>query len=187
MFRVLVVLATILAVSGVALCALTHVLSLVGVVPRFWVRSFAVALLAVFPIGGLAIFLVIRVGRTYGLWGSRLDLFIAGRAPQWLRRVGTGVLLYGMIHFVVFCFVGDPESTSATHISADGLRGRRVVLRDVHPGLHGRAPRSEDHRGGRRVTPAGAVTGAGPARKKRSRGPRARRGSGSPARSCRFG
>ncbi len=50
-----------------------------------------------FPIGGLAIFLVIRVGRTYGLWGSRLDLFIAGRAPQWLRRVGTGVLLYGHI------------------------------------------------------------------------------------------
>lgn len=116
MFRVLVVLANILAVSGVALCALTHALSLVGVVPRFWVRSFAVALLAVFPIGGLAIFLVIRVGRTYGLWGGRLDLFIAGRAPRWLRRIGTGVLLYGMIHFVVFCFVGTPESTSATHI-----------------------------------------------------------------------
>jgi len=115
-FRVLVVLANILAVSGVALCALTHVLSLVGVVPRFWVRSFALALLAVFPIGGLAIFLVIRVGLTYGLWGRRLDTFMARRAPRWLRRVGTGVLLYGMIHFVVFCFVGGPESTSPTHI-----------------------------------------------------------------------
>ena len=113
-FRVLVVCATTLAVSGVALCALTHVLSLVGVVPRFWVRSFAVALLAVFPIGGLAIFLAIRVGRTYGLGGSRLDTFIAGRAPRWLRRVGTGILFYAAIHFVVFCVVGSPES--ATHI-----------------------------------------------------------------------
>ena len=115
-FRVLVVCATTLAVSGVALCALTHVLSLVGVVPRFWVRSFAVALLAVFPIGGLAIFLAIRVGRTYSLWGHRLDTFIARRAPRWLRRVGTGILFYAAIHFVVFCFVGTPESMSATHI-----------------------------------------------------------------------
>ena len=116
MFRGLVVLATILAVSGVALSALTHVLSLVGVVPRFWVRSFAVALLAVFPIGGLAIFLVIRVGRTYGVWGSRLATFIARRAPRWLRRVGTGVLVYAAICFVVSGFVGAPENAGATHV-----------------------------------------------------------------------
>jgi hypothetical protein len=115
MFRGLVVLATILAVSGVALSALTHVLSLVGVVPRFWVRSFAVALLAVFPIGGLAIFLVIRVGRTYGVWGSRLATFIARRAPR-LRRVGTGVLVYAAICVVVPGFVGAPENAGATHV-----------------------------------------------------------------------
>jgi hypothetical protein len=115
-FRVLVVCATILAVSGVAVCALTHGLSLVGVVPRFWVRAFAVALLAVFPMGGLATFLAIRVRRTYGLSHSRLGTFMARRAPRWLRRVGTGILFYAAIHFVVFCFVGSPESTSATHI-----------------------------------------------------------------------
>lgn len=74
------------------------------------------ALDAVFPIGGLAIFLGIRVGRTYGLWDSRLDTFLARRAPRWLRRVGTGILFYAAIHFVVFCFVGSPESVSATHI-----------------------------------------------------------------------
>ena len=93
------------------------------------------------PIGGLAIFLVIRVGRTYGLWGSRLDLFIAGRAPQWLRRVGTGVLLYGMIHFVVFCFVGDPEMVFKAGTHTDCIRMHYGDFADLATPVVGRFSR----------------------------------------------
>ena len=58
----IVVLANILAFIGVTICAFTHALSLIDVVPGFLVLLFAAALLAVFPLGGLATVLALRAG-----------------------------------------------------------------------------------------------------------------------------
>src|SRR5437588_11715456 len=116
MFRTIVVLANILAFIGVTICAFTHALSLIDVVPGFLVLLFAAALLAVFPLGGLATVLALRAGRTYGLWGGRLSAFIARRTPRWLRRVGIGVFVYALIHFVVFSAKGVQENMTASHI-----------------------------------------------------------------------
>lgn len=114
MFRMIVVLANIVATVGLTICAFTHALSLIDLLPGFWVALFAVALAAVFPLGGLATVLALRVGRTYGLWGSRLSGFIAERTPRSLRRVGIGVFVYALIHFGVFSAKGAPENMTAT-------------------------------------------------------------------------
>jgi hypothetical protein len=116
MFRAIVVLGNILAFIGVSICAFTHALSLIDVAPEFLVRAFAAALLAVLPLGGLATVLALRAGRTYDLWGGRLSAFIARRTPRWLRRVGIGVFVYALIHFVVFSATGLQENMTARHI-----------------------------------------------------------------------
>ena len=108
MFRAIVLLANILAIIGVSICAFTHALSLIDVAPGFLVQLFSAALLAVFPLGGLAVILALRVGRTYGLG---LPVFIARRTPRWLRRVGVGVFVYALIHFVVFSAKAVPATT----------------------------------------------------------------------------
>jgi len=116
MFRGIVVLASVLAFIGVSICAFTHALSLVSVLPGFLRGLFAAALLAMFPLGGLGTVLALRVQRTYGLSGSDFPGFIARRTKRSLRRVGIGVFVYALIQFVVFSAKAVPQSTTATHI-----------------------------------------------------------------------
>jgi hypothetical protein len=116
MLRTTVVLANILAASGAALCAIIHALSFSDATAGFWARLFAVTVLVVFPLGGLAMLLSLRVARTYGVWGGHLSAFIAQRAPKWLRRVGIAVFFYALIHLVPFGVFGVQKSIGATHV-----------------------------------------------------------------------
>ena len=99
MFRALVVLANVLTVAGAVLCAVVHAFSFADVTPRFLAQLFAVTILAVFPLSGFAILLLLRVGRSYGVSGVQLSTFIAQRAPKWLRRLGIAVFVYSLLHF----------------------------------------------------------------------------------------
>jgi len=60
-------------------------------------RSFGVVVLAVFPLGGLAVFLAIRVRLRYGVPDRDLTDFFSQRAPHWLSRAAFGTLAYGIV------------------------------------------------------------------------------------------
>lgn len=65
-------------------------------------RWLAAAILAVFPLGGLAVFLGIRVGNTYRVWGSAQWVLFSERSPKWLTRVAMGTFLYSLVRFIAF-------------------------------------------------------------------------------------
>ena len=115
MFRTIVFLANILAASGVAACAFTHAASLFGPTPRLTGQIFASTTLAVFPLGGLAIILALRVKRTYRVRGH-LASFIGQRAPRWLHRASMCVFVYALIHFVASVTVGARTASGATQV-----------------------------------------------------------------------
>ena len=115
MFRTTVLLANILAASGVAACALTHATSLIDVTPRLSGQIFASTTLAVFPLGGLAIIVALRVQRTHRVRGH-LPSFIGQRAPRWLHRASMCVFVYALIHLIAFATIGARTASGATDV-----------------------------------------------------------------------
>jgi len=115
MFRTAVLLANIIAASGVAACALVHAASLIGPTQRLAGQIFASTILAVFPLCGLAIILALRVKRTYRVRGH-LPSFIGQRAPRWLHRASMCVFAYALIHFVAFATIGARTAPGTTHV-----------------------------------------------------------------------
>jgi hypothetical protein len=114
-------LAGILAVSGGVLCGLIHAVFLIQaafsitLAPAVWARLFSISVLAVFPLGGFAILVGLRLGRQHGV-RSGLAALIAQRSPRWLRRAGIGVFIYALIYFVAFRASGAQESLGATDV-----------------------------------------------------------------------
>jgi hypothetical protein len=111
-------IANVLAAGGAVVCALVHFMSFVGVGPLLSGRLFAVAVLAVFPLGGFAILLLLRVGRTYRVWGSHQLDFVIRRAPKWLRYLVQAAFIYGLIQFLVLVFRGSSHADASLASSA---------------------------------------------------------------------
>jgi len=101
MFRTVVVLAKVLAVGGAAASALVHFTTFTGVALVFSGRILALAVLAAFPLGGFAILLLLRVGRTYRVWGNHQLTFVRQRTPKPLRVLTDIVFVYALICFAV--------------------------------------------------------------------------------------
>src|SRR2546430_17021031 len=101
MFRTILVIGNIAAACGAATCALAHLMALTGAnpVPGPWL---AATVLAIFPLGGLAVFVGVRVGYTYRVWGHAQWPLLRERLPKWLTRAATGTFLYSAIRFVAF-------------------------------------------------------------------------------------
>jgi hypothetical protein len=107
-FRMVVILAKALAVGGVSASALVHLASFTGLITVLSGRLFAVAVLAVFPLAGFAILLLLRFGRTYRVWGNNQLTFVIQRAPKVLRLLTPTVFAYALICFAVSHFVPSP-------------------------------------------------------------------------------
>src|SRR5262249_31152417 len=85
--------------------ALVHVACFTGLAPASAGPLLALAVLAIFPLCGFAILLLLRVGRTYRVRGSDQLPFVTQRAPKALRLLTQGVLVYALICFAVFYFL----------------------------------------------------------------------------------
>jgi hypothetical protein len=105
MFRIVVVLAHALAIGGAGASAFVHFTSFTGLVPVLSDGLFALAVLAVFPLGGFTILLLLRVGRTYRVWGNDQLTFVMQRTPKVLRLLTQTVFAYALICLAISYFV----------------------------------------------------------------------------------